>query len=234
MRMNAIAIVKIDPAVVTAALPALAGEGLHRGEDGAPVRVRALEDATLVYLDAPLTEEPDLLGMRLVAKLGDLLLAHLEPRGVPAFPESYALAATRWDAALAELGDAAEWLPLPRAAATMPDLSALLGAGAPAGLAGLAAHLETEAGAAMLEQAMQMAQRLASSGALDDLAARMRAGGDPTAAFSNASAPGGMDLGAMMAQAQSMLAADPELERMLRAQLGADPDDGDGEGGEER
>ncbi len=223
MSMNAIAVLKIDPELVTAALPALEGER-RRGANGEPVRVRALTNAALVHLDAPLAEDPEVLGALLAMKLGDVLAAHGEPRGVPVYPESYALAATSWDAAVEELGDGADWIPLPDAKPALPDLSAMLGPGGAAQLAGFAQQLQTEDGAAMLQQAMQMAQQLASSGALADLAKKMSGAASPEEALRGAGADpvalGGLDLGAMMAQAQSMLAANPDLERQLREQLG--------------
>lgn len=226
--MNAIAVLQIDPALVRQALPALdAGDAeaeRRRGANGEPVRVRALENATLVHLDAPLTEDPEVLGALLAMRVGDVLAAHAEPRGVPVYPESYALAATTWDAAVAELGDGADWIPLGGGAPALPDLAAMLGPDAAAQFAGFTEHLQSEQGAAMFQQAMQMAQQLAGSGALAGLAEKMSGATTPEEALSQAGADpamlGGLDLGAMMAQAQSMLAANPDLERQLREQLG--------------
>ena len=64
--------------------------------------------------------------LRLAALMGDVLAAHDDPRGVPIYPSSYTLVATRWDDALAELGDGADWIPLPAPGAGIPDLGALL------------------------------------------------------------------------------------------------------------
>ena len=234
--MNAIAVLKIDAELVRQALPALEGD-LRRGANGEPVRVRALDNATLVHLDAPLTEDPRVLGALLVMKVGQVLAAHDEPRGVPVYPESYALEAKTWDAALAELGDGADWIPLDAGAPQMPDLSAMLGPDATAQLAGFAEQLQGEGGAAMLQQAMAMAQQLAQSGALAEMAQKMSGAQTPEEAMSqmggDPGALGGLDLGAMMAQAQSMLAANPDLERQLREQLGGmmgEAEEGEDEG----
>lgn len=234
MSMNAIAIVRIAPETIRQALPATDEEDVRRGATGGPVRIRALSNATAIYLGVPLTESPESLGLELATLLGDVLLAHDEARGVPVYPESYALEADSWDDAIAELGDGADWIPLPvPGGAAMPDLSALLGASGAAQLQGFAKQLEGEDGGALLQQAMQMAQQLAQSGALEGLAQQLAgAASNPKEALANmgmgpdALGAMGLDLGAIAKQAQSMLADNPELEAQLRAQLGgAAPDE---------
>ncbi|MCB9596348.1 MAG: hypothetical protein H6719_26735 [Sandaracinaceae bacterium] len=247
MSTNAIGVLKIDPALVREALPAVGGDDVRRGANGEPVRIRALDNATLVHLEASVTEDPEVLGFGLAAQLGELLAAHSDPRGVPVYPESYALTAKTWDAAIEELGDGAEWIALPSAGpAGFADLGAMLGGGAPdlaamfggggapdlaamlggggGQLGALAQQLQGPEGAAMLQQAMQMAQQMAQNGSLNELARKMAGATTPEEALAQAGASpaalGGLDLGAMMQQAQSMLSANPDLERQLREQLG--------------
>ncbi len=218
MSMNAIAVLRIGPDVVRAALPT----------GGEVPRIDALENATLVHLGVPLTAEPAALAHRLAGLVGDVLAAHTEPRGVPIYPESYTLRATSWDAAIEELGDGADWIPILESRPAMPDLSAMLGAGGAEQMAAFAEQLRGGGGADMLQQAMQMAQQLAESGALQGLAQRMAGATSPEEALEQMGAGpealgalGGLDLSAMAAQAQSMLAQNPDLERTLREQLGA-------------
>lgn len=236
MSMNAVAIVRIEPAMIHQALPALEDEELRRAPTGEAVRVRALGNATLVHLGMALTEDQQVLGIRLVSLLGEVLAAHDDARGVPIFPESYALEASSWDQAIAELGDGADWVPLPSAPPGLEGMMGALGGGGMDQLAGIAEQLSGGDGAALLEQAMQMAQQMAQSGALAELAQAMGGGAEsPEEALRNMGVPpgqlGGIDLGAMAAQAQSMLAANPELEEQLRASFGAGESDEDGDGG---
>ena len=95
-------------------------------------------------------------------------------------------------------------------------------------MAAFAEQLQGGGGADMLQQAMQMAQQLAQSGALEGLAAQMAGAASPEEALQKMGAGpdalgalGGIDLSSMAAQAQSMLADNPDLERQLREQLGA-------------
>jgi len=218
MGINAVAVLRIEPSVVEQALVAGADEGMRVGANGEPVKVRPLGNATLVHLGASIAQDPASLGQRLQALLGEVLVAHDEPRGVPLFPESYSLNAQSWDDAVAELGDGAEWIPLPQAQPQMPDLGAMLGA--MGGMDALSEQLQGAGGAAMLEQAMAMAQQLAQSGALDGLAQQLQGAQSPEDALQKMGAPpdalGGLDLGAMAAQAQQMLAGNPDLEQQLR------------------
>lgn len=228
MSMNAIAILRIAPDTIRQALPGI--DDVREGACGEPVRIRALSNATAVHLGVPLTESPASLGLRLAALVGDVLLAHDEPRGIPIYPESYTLEAATWDDAIAELGDGADWVPLPMPGAGLPDLSSLLGAGGAAQLRGFAEQLQGAEGAALLEQAMQMAQELAQSGALAGFAQQMLGGAQSPEAMlaqmgvgPDALGAAGLDLGAIAQRAQSMLASNPDLERQLREQLGAPP-----------
>jgi len=187
MGINAVAVLRIEPSVVEQALVAGADEGMRVGANGEPVKVRPLGNATLVHLGASIAQDPASLGQRLQALLGEVLVAHDEPRGVPLFPESYSLNAQSWDDAVAELGDGAEWIPLPQAQPQMPDLGAMLGA--MGGMDALSEQLQGAGGAAMLEQAMAMAQQLAQSGALDGLAQQLQGAQSPEDALQKMGAP---------------------------------------------
>jgi len=224
MSMNAIAVLRIDPDVVRASLP----------QGGESPRIDALENATLVHLGMPLTAEPQALGLRLASLMGDVLALHQEARGVPVYPTSYELKAKTWDAAIAELGDGADWIPVLGTQPAMPDLSgmpdlaSMLGAGGAGQMAALAEQLQSSGGADMMQQAMQMMEQLSQSGALAGLAEQMAGATTPEQALQQMGAGpdalgalGGLDLNAMAAQAQSMLAQNPDLERQMREQLGA-------------
>lgn len=230
--MQAIAILHVDPELAAAAL------------EGATFT--ALEDCVLVPLGVPLTSEPAELAIALAEVAGPLVQVHHEPRGVPVFPTTYALAAKRWAAAIEELGEAADWID-PSAAAPMAglDMGALMGAMGGADMAAFAQHLQGPEGAALLEQAMQMAQQLAQNGGFAQLAQQMgQSGVDPemlarqmqgggadspdlTALAEQAQAMlQGADLSSMAEQAKAMLAANPELEAQLRGMI-EDEDDED-------
>lgn len=222
MGINAVAVLRIEPSVVEQALVAGAEEGMRVGANGEPVKVTPLGNATLVHLGASIAQDPVTLGRRLEALLGEVLVAHDEPRGVPLFPESYSLNAQSWDDAVAELGDGAEWIELPQAQPAVPDLAAMLGA--MGGMDALNEQLQGAGGAAMLEQAMAMAQQLAQSGALDGLAQQLQGAQSPEDALQKMGAPpdalGGLDLEQMAQQAQAMLQGNPDLEQQLRGAFG--------------
>ncbi|MFK7988205.1 MAG: hypothetical protein AB8I08_19450 [Sandaracinaceae bacterium] len=77
----------------------------------------------------------------------------------------------------------------------------------------------------LMEAAMQMMRQLADAGALEDLAKNMGA----VAPDLMGQMPGNMDMGALAAQAQAALAADPSLEAKLRGALegASQPEDAD-------
>jgi hypothetical protein len=74
----------------------------------------------------------------------------------------------------------------------------------------MAAQMQAQLPPEMLQQAMQMAQRLAETGAMDEIQRAMQ-GMDPSA---------GVDFEAMAQRAQEMLEGDPELKKRLTEQLG--------------
>lgn len=248
MTKHAAAILHLAPSLVRGALVpherATSPNGdIRTGANGEPVQVAALSDAAVVHLGISLGAEPSELAERLRALLGELLDEHDEPRGVPIFPASYALEAQSWAEALEELGEAADWV---RVHDDEPagGMAALLGAfgidpgqlGAfgidPTQLGGLDGALAGIDRDELFASAMQMAEQMARSGALGDLAARMsvqpardaegtRAQAKPGEAPGQAGWGGlGLDLGALAEQARELLAADPELEMRLRGAMG--------------
>lgn len=243
--MKAVAILHVDPEVATTALEGVSLEGR--------------EDFVLLPLDVPLASAPAQIAARMRELAGPVLELHREPKGVPVIPDSLKLEATAWTAALDEVGELADWV-APAPPNPMAGLEGLMGAFAgmappgtiPPAMSGvggmpdmsaLADQLQGEDGQALLQQAMEMAQQLASTGALADFAQAMSQGQPPAEGDDPAAQMGldpralegvdmsqmaeqaqammqGMDLNAMAAQAQSMLQANPELEQQLRQQMG--------------
>lgn len=218
MTKQAVAIVRIDPETVRNAL-ASAGDDRRVGANGERFRMGELGDATLVHLELGIDREPDELAARVRALLGDLLDAHEEARGVPVYPDSYALEADGWDAAIEELGEAADWVKVSAPAAMSNPMSEALRA---FGVDESALGGQDD----VLAAAMRAAQQMAESGALEQLAERMResmGGVSPEDALRGGM--GGLDLEALTQQAQRMLAENPELEEQLRDALGASDDE---------
>lgn len=202
--MNAIAVLKVSPSVVFAALPEEGGA--RRAKSGEAVTVEALEDAVKVHLGVSLASEPEALAARMHELLGELLDLHEPTRGVPVYPDSHALAAKKWNEVVDELGEAADWIPVQAA----DPMQALMG-----GMGGmdLGAMMQQMGGdpEALMQQAMQMAQQLAQSGDLGDLTKMMGGMGG---------AGGQMpDLGALANQAREMIEKDPGLEQRLQQQV---------------
>lgn len=240
MTKNAAAILHIAPTLVRDALAPAEGDDVRVGANGEHVRIAALGDATIVHLGIGIGAEPEELADRLDALLGDLLDQHEEPRGVPVYPSSYELEAQSWEAAIEELGEAADWVRLDEEPAG--GMAELLGA------FGLSAEqLESMEGAMgalpegdrdkLFSSALRMAEELSKSGALEELAKRMHVfgakdGEDQWKALERKETGKerwsglGFDVDALADQARAMLAADPELEERLRNAIeGADEED---------
>lgn len=244
MTKEAAAIVRIEPSRVRDAFAAVEGkEDVRTGDNGESFEIVALDDATVVRLGISIASEPEELEARLSALLGELLDAHDDARGVPIYPSSHTLEATTWDAAIEELGEAADWI-LRSAPATggIGDMLKAFGLGE-GDLKDMEKMLGGGDRSALLSSAMRMAQEMAQSGALDDLAKRMRilqgadGGEDQWKALERAHATdrlGGLDLDELTKEARRMLEANPELEEQIRSALGvAEEDDEEDEGDDE-
>jgi hypothetical protein len=229
MAINAVAIVHIDPSAVKAALdPApeqerakLDDERLDvvEGGDGKYYVIESFGDATAIHLDIPLGHaDPEVMGTLVAVALGDIIDEHDDPRGVPLFPESYKPKARTWAGLLEEIGEALDWAPIEGTEIVDPNEE--VGAFGPGmgDLAAMAAQMQAQLPPEMLQQAMEMAQKLAGSGAMDEIQRAMQQMmSDPTA--ENADPPG-MDIQGMAQQAQRMLDDNPELQKRLAGQLG--------------
>ena len=237
MSLNAVALLQIPPSVVLDALPAAPdAPGKRAAKNGLAVTVDTFEDAAAVHLGCSLAQEPEALRDRLLLLLGDLLSAHADPRGVPIFPDSYTPTATRWAELTLELGEAADWVRVAPAAdpmaamfgAGVPDLASLMGGmGGMPDMQAMAAQMGGMDPASMMEQAMKMAQQMAADGSLASLLGSM-GGAMPSSpeeamrALESAKGSfGGTDIDALAAQAQAMLADNPELEAALAKSIGA-------------
>jgi hypothetical protein len=240
MSLTALAVVRIPPTVVRDALPAAAGDDadLRTAANGDTLRVRALADSTVIDLGIPLASEPDAIAARLRALLGDLLDVHDAER-VPVYPSSHALEAGTWNDVVDELGEAADWIPVRAPADPFGGLMSAgfpgMGGGQAPDMAAMAAMFQGGDASALLEQAMQMAQQLAESGAFADFAMNMAAPAasapsdapDPRAALEQLGvSPAqldaqlgamGLDLEKLASDAQAMLEKNPELEQKLRS-----------------
>ncbi|MCU0691728.1 MAG: hypothetical protein MUF54_10030 [Polyangiaceae bacterium] len=243
--MKAVAIVRVDPAVVKEALAAApkeasealggAGFDVRLGDDDRPHKLLYFEDATAIHLGMGMEEaSADAVAGALEAALGGLLGMHDDPRGVPVYPDTYALDGRTWAQVAEELGDAADWVPIGVTEVIADPMAELLGDWGPgaADLSRLTAQLQGQDPGVVMRQAMQMAQQLAASGALHDIQRAMeqmmqgppaqerRASGEPQVQAPNGMAGLGLDLTALAQQAQEMLNADPELQKRLQEQLG--------------
>lgn len=228
MSMQAAAIVRIDAQSVRAAL-ASAGEE--------KVRIEALDDATIVDLGIGLGSEPEELAARLRALLGDVLDAHEDPRGVPVYPSTYSLQARAWDAAVEELGEAADWVKVAEGGAMAADVANVLSAFGldPSDVAQMEKAFTGGEDGDVFAAAVRAAREMAERGVFKDLAERMRSMGveqDAQKALERAGADArlagmGLDLEALAAEAQRMLDENPALEEEIRKALEEAGDDED-------
>ncbi|MEI8256474.1 MAG: hypothetical protein WCJ30_12440 [Deltaproteobacteria bacterium] len=103
MSMNAVAIVKIAPETLTAALRPSGGGDLPDVFDrggGLAFRLRALDDATLIVTSLGFDREPDEIAEALKRCLGGVLSAHRDSHGVLVFPDKAMPSAGGYDAAV--------------------------------------------------------------------------------------------------------------------------------------
>jgi hypothetical protein len=241
MTKHAAAILHLAPSRVREALPSSDGDDVRVAANGENVTIAALSDATIVQLGVSIGEEPETLAARVRELLGALVEAHEEERGVPVYPSSYELQAKSWDAAIEELGEAADWVQV--RASQGGGMAELLGAfgidpgslGAfgidPKQLDALDGALGNADREKLMSSALRMAEEMARSGALDDLAKRMGVFGpkegeeewkdvDRSKVGKDRWNSLGFDVEALAEQAREMLAADPDLEERLRNAMG--------------
>lgn len=252
MGTKAVAIVHIHPDVIRAAFAlapqeqqdGAAGE-VRIGADDNAYRMRFFDDAAALYLGVGLGfGEPDVMGVLVATALGEVIDQHDDPRGVPLIPDSYEPQASTWDGIVEELGDAADWVPVDSASPQEDPMQALLGAFGPGGPGGpdlmsLAAQLQGQDPATLMQQAMQVAQQLAQSGgfaqiqqtiqqmmpgmALPGMAMppqRELVDAQLDDAQGEAATAPPVDLDAMTRQAQALIDANPQLMQQLLSQLG--------------
>lgn len=242
MTKEAAAIVRIDPARVRDAFAAAEGkEDVRIGDNGEAFAIVALDDATVVHLGIPIASEPVELADRLEDLLGELLDEHDDDRGVPIYPSSHALQARTWEGAIEELGEAADWVSLDEGdAGGLGDVLKAFGVGEKEleEMEGLLAGADRSA---LLSSAMRMAKEMAESGALEELAKRMRilqgaSGEDAWKALDRGTAADrlrGMNLDELAQEARRMLDENPELGKKIRSVFDAPADDEERRGEDE-
>jgi hypothetical protein len=248
MSMEAVALVRIQASELASKLKAAGDSGTRlEGANGQAVDVHALEDATLVETSASIRDsDPDALGAIVRALLGDALDAHDDERGVFTFPKAAMPKATTYDAVIEEVGEMGEWAPAAAASAgddfasmaagllgglgpEVMDLQRRMMAGDPTAMQDAMKHM----GAILADPSKQAAlmQAMAALGGgnspLADMAKNMPAGmagmPNPADLMEN------MDLGALQAQAQKMMADNPNLEKDLLEKLAKPEKPGDDE-----
>src|SRR5690606_3660492 len=128
MSMDAVAALKVKLDDAKKTLKAAPG-GLV-GADGETIRVRALDDGILVDLGVSL-RDPDAVALALRQRLGAVLDAHDDPRGVMVFPERARPSAKTYAEVVELLGDLGEWLEPSDdenlQGGPTPDLAAMMG-----------------------------------------------------------------------------------------------------------
>jgi hypothetical protein len=113
MSMDAVALVRVGVQELGDALGTAAEAGRLRGQNGMSVRVRALDDATLLYTEMPLRDAaPDELGFAVRQLLGNALDGHRDERGILVFASAITPKTKSYDAVVEEIGDAGEWVPV--------------------------------------------------------------------------------------------------------------------------
>jgi hypothetical protein len=232
MSMDAVAVVHVS---LEEAKESLAeGESSQLiGADGTAFRVRPLADGMLVYTGLSLRDaEPEEIAATLRQRLGDVLDAHDDARGVMVFPERVRASGSRYEEVVEALGDLGEWI-----ATSEPEGAGFEGSGPAPDLESLMSQMMGDS--SQMQGLWQQAQRMMADPAMQQqlmaAAAQMMGGMPPGGAASDEEAPrggglpglGGLDLGALAAQAQQLLEEDPDLVRRLQEQLGGDEDDED-------
>jgi len=125
MGIEAVAVVKISHESLVKAFPSR--DGAVRGASGMPLRMTALEDATVVFTPVPFGSEPDEIGLAVRKLLGDQLDAHDDKRGIFVFPTVAHPKARGYAALIDEIGEVGFWVPrvdnnyVPKRVAEAPD-----------------------------------------------------------------------------------------------------------------
>ncbi|MCA9625762.1 MAG: hypothetical protein KC731_42360 [Myxococcales bacterium] len=226
MSMEAVAVLQIPypRVVVMLGQERDAGEGTWVKTQAGPRKLEELEGGCLFYLGVPVGEvSPSELGLLLRGLLGDLVDRHDDERGVFVFPARARGDAKAVAALVDDVGDLGEWVEVPDALPA--ELAGGMGGeGMEAMLGQVASMMGAEPGqmAGLWEQAQEMmgdpAMQSQLMAAAQQLMGQMGGQG------------GGLDLGALAAEAQKVLASDPELAARMKDGLGGgkDGDDGDG------
>ncbi len=244
MSMEAVAMVKIPAHVLASQLPAADNEGTNlQAANGETLTISALDDATLVFTGVSMREvEPDDLATVIRTLLGDALDAHGDERGVLVFPKAAAPKERSYDAAVTEVAEMGEWVPVVDAgedeagfADVASDLMSQLGPD----VLDLQKRMMAGDPSAMQEAMAQVGQMLSDPSKRDALmnaVSAMAGEGSPLAGLADNLPPGmampnpadlaaNMDMGALQEQAQKMMADNPNLEAELLEKLGKKPKD---------
>jgi hypothetical protein len=217
MATEAVALLRIPPAEVEKLL----GPAGSASPEGDP-KWTALDDAILLYTRQPMREaEPDEIAEAIGNLFGEALDAHDDERGILLFPEAALPKAKSYAAAVDEVADMGEWAKIPEA--TMPDMGDMMGAFGPQ-MAAMQQQLLSDPAA--LQAAM------AQMGSMLGIPPGPGGGApDPQALLQ---ALGGLDLGAMMGQAQRFMQENPGAAEDMMKNFGMPPGmAGPGEGDDE-
>ncbi len=163
------------------------------GASGRPYTFGFADDCAILSLEEPFGGDLASMGHLVRAALGDLLDEHDDERGVLVFPDMVKPKETRYDAIIVEVGELGEWAP--NVADAVPDLDGMLG---------YAQQVMGAMGPDFADVAKSVMKNADVQGMVSGLNPEKLVGQD-----------GGLDFGALMQAAQSMLAGNPELGEMI-------------------
>lgn len=115
MAIETVALIKLPPSVFTS-LPRADGAPAElprlrlKGEEGGTFEARLLDDGALVYTSVAFGGDPSAVLDALWDLLGDALADHDDDNGVFVLPSVANVGASTYDAVIAELGEAGEWI----------------------------------------------------------------------------------------------------------------------------
>jgi hypothetical protein len=214
MAIEAVALLRIAPSALEQALGP-AGGGGEAQPGGAGPRWQALDDAVLLFTRMPMREtDPEDIAAAVGELLGEALDAHDDERGILLFPDAAAPRARSYAAAVDEVGDLGEWVPVPDEAPMDGGLGALMGQLGPQ-IAAMQQQLLSDPAA--LQAAMAQVSSLLGvptdpRGGMPDSTALLQAMGGL--------GMGGIDMGAMAAQAQRFVTENPDAAEQMMKSLG--------------